>query len=122
MAEHNTLGNEGERKAKAYLQERAYTVLHANWRYKHKEIDLVAKKGKFLVIVEVKTRTYGGMQQASESITNSKMRYLVEAADAYVETYNREEEVRFDVLALTFFEGNWKIEHMEDAFNAMEVY
>ncbi len=121
MAQHNTLGQKGEEKAKNYLQERGYAILHTNWRYKHKEIDLVAKKDGFLIFVEVKTRTFGGMQAAEESITTNKMRYLIEAAEEYVTKYNRKEEVRFDVLALTFQQGNWQINHIKEAFNAMDI-
>ncbi len=121
MAQHNRLGQRGESKAKSYLEERGYTILHTNWRYKYKEIDLVASKGNYLVFVEVKTRTFGGMQTAEESITTNKMRYLIEAAEAYITAYGRKEEVRFDVLALTFGQGVWQIIHIKEAFNAMDV-
>ncbi len=121
MAQHNTLGQKGEEKAKNYLQEQGYMILHTNWRYKHKEIDLVAKKDGLLVFVEVKTRTAGGMQVAEDSITHSKMRFLIDAAEAYVQKYDRMEEVQFDVLALTFEQGNWEITHIKEAFNAMDI-
>ncbi len=121
MAQHNQLGQRGESKARNYLEAQGYTILHTNWRYKHKEIDLVASKDGYLVFVEVKTRSFGGMQAAEESITTSKMRYLIEAAEAYITTYERKEEVRFDVLALTFGQGDWQIKHIKEAFNAMDI-
>lgn len=121
MAEHNKLGNKGEQMAQDYLRENDYQILHTNWRYKHKEIDIVAKKDSFLCIVEVKTRTAGGQQTPQESITMSKMRYLMEAADAYVVQFGRQEEVRFDVLAITVGNGKANVEHIPDAFNAMEI-
>lgn len=121
MAEHNILGNQGESKAKSYLLSNGYTILHTNWRYKHKEIDLIALKDNVLVFIEVKTRTFGGMQPARESITISKMRYLVEAADAYVNQFNRKEEIRFDVLALTKSYDTMQIEHLENAFNTFDI-
>ncbi len=81
----------------------------------------MVKKDDFLVFVEVKTRTAGGMQRAEESITHSKMRYLIEGAEAYIAKYQRDEEVRFDVVALTFEQGNWQITHIKEAFNAMDI-
>lgn len=120
MAEHNRLGNRGEHMAQEHLRKNGYQILHINWRHKHKEIDIVAKKEAFLCIVEVKTRTMGG-QRAEESITTGKMRFLVEAADAYISKFDRKEEVRFDVLAITVGGGNTRIKHIPDAFNAMEI-
>ncbi|PVX52055.1 putative endonuclease [Balneicella halophila] len=121
MAEHNTLGKVGEIKAKEYLESKGYIIFHTNWRYKHKEIDLVALKNDILVFVEVKTRSFGGMQNARECITKSKMRFLIEAADAYVTMFNRPEEVRFDLLALTKSPSTIEIEHIENAFNALDI-
>ena len=53
MAEHNTLGKKGEELAVAYLQERAYVILETNWRAQNAEIDIIARKGDTLVVVEV---------------------------------------------------------------------
>ncbi len=121
MATHNRLGESGEQKARAYLQEKGYEILHTNWRFGHKEIDIVAKKRAFLIFVEVKTRMSGGSELPEKTITNSKIKYLLEAAQHYVEKYEREEEVRFDVVAIVFENGDWKLNHIVDAFNAMEL-
>ena len=56
MADHNDLGKLGEELAVNYLTGKGYEILERNWRNIHKEIDIIAKDGKFLVIVEVKTR------------------------------------------------------------------
>ena len=56
MAKHNELGKLGEELATQFLTEKGYEILEKNWRNKHKEIDIVAKDGNELVIVEVKTR------------------------------------------------------------------
>ncbi|MBK6991072.1 MAG: YraN family protein [Chitinophagaceae bacterium] len=55
MASHNELGKEGEELAAKWLSEYGYTILHANRRHSHYEIDIVATKGKFLHF-EVKAR------------------------------------------------------------------
>ena len=56
MASHNELGKKGEQIAQNYLQQQQYTVLHINWKWGRKEIDVIALKDGHLVFVEVKTR------------------------------------------------------------------
>ena len=52
-----TIGKQGENKAKNYLKRRGYQILETNYRTKAGEIDLIAKEKDCLVFVEVKTRT-----------------------------------------------------------------
>lgn len=121
MAKHNNLGNKGEQKATEYLQSIGCKILHTNWHYKHKEIDIIALQNNILLIVEVKTRTVGGMQEATETITLNKMKYLVEAAEAYIDTFGRKEEVRFDIVGVNVEQENYKITHIPNAFNALDI-
>jgi putative endonuclease len=44
MALHNELGKEGEKMAIEWLKERAYEILHINWRHSYYEIDIVGKE------------------------------------------------------------------------------
>lgn len=57
MASHNELGKLGEELAVEFLQKNAYEILDQNWRYKKAEVDIIARKGETLAIVEVKTRS-----------------------------------------------------------------
>ena len=57
MAAHNQVGKTGENLAANFLEKQGYEILHKNWRYSYYEIDIVAKKGKKLHFVEVKTLT-----------------------------------------------------------------
>ncbi|MFZ2310066.1 MAG: YraN family protein [Patescibacteria group bacterium] len=50
-----TIGNWGEDVAKKYLENKGYKILATNWRYKHRELDLIVYKGN-IIGVEVKTR------------------------------------------------------------------
>ena len=54
MAEHNELGELGEKRAQEYLISKGYEILHTNWRTGKLEIDIAAKKDDWLVIVEVR--------------------------------------------------------------------
>jgi len=116
MAEHNELGKEGEERAAAYLIEQGYQILEQNWRYNQKEIDLIARINDFLVIAEIKTRSTEDWEHPAEAITNAKIRYLVDATEAYIEENDLDLEVRFDVISVIPEGLSWKIEHDEEAF------
>ena len=122
MATHNITGKEGEAFARQYLEDKGYRILHCNWRYRHKELDIVASDGKELVVVEVKTRTGGKYQQPEEAVTPSKMRNLAIAANAYVKECQVDKELRFDVISIVGSEHQVKsLQHLKDAFNPMLI-
>ncbi|MBM3433113.1 MAG: YraN family protein [Bacteroidetes bacterium] len=56
MAEHQDFGNWGESLAADWLEANGFEILHRNWRMGKLEIDLIARKEKYLHIIEVKTR------------------------------------------------------------------
>ncbi|TSC64026.1 MAG: putative endonuclease, partial [Parcubacteria group bacterium Gr01-1014_91] len=56
MAQHNAIGKLGEEVARAYLQKKGYKIIEQNWRTKRGEIDIIAKKGDVLALVEVRTK------------------------------------------------------------------
>jgi putative endonuclease len=55
MNKHLALGSAGEQLAAQWLQQKGYTILQQNFRWGKTEIDIVATKGEWLHIVEVKT-------------------------------------------------------------------
>ncbi|MCW3806103.1 YraN family protein [Plebeiibacterium marinum] len=116
MAQHNDLGKEGEARAAAYLSKNGYTILEQNWTYNHKEIDLIATKDDYLIIAEIKTRSTEEWEHPQEAITNAKIRYLVDATEAYILMNDIDMEVRFDVVSVIPKGIDWKIEHIEEAF------
>lgn len=116
MADHNELGKEGERVAVNYMAENGYEILEQNWYYNHKEIDLIAKKDDLLIIVEIKTRTTDDWELPEDSISNAKIRFLVDATEAYIIQNDIDLEVRFDVIAVIPENNEWKIEHIMEAF------
>ena len=116
MAEHNELGKQGEAIAASYLEERGFKIVERNWRYNKKELDLIAYDEDRFVVVEVKTRTTDGWEHPKEAITPGKIRFIVEATEAYIMQHDIKEEVRFDVVTLIPDNGEWKIEHIKEAF------
>jgi putative endonuclease len=117
VATHNEKGQEGEKLAVDFLQRKGYKILWKNWRYKHKEVDIIAIDKEELVIVEVKLRSTDYFGDPSEAVTKKKQRFLIEAAEAYLETREDEPEVRFDIVSIISGNSDHTIEHITDAFN-----
>jgi len=116
MAEHNELGKLGEELAVAFLQENNYVILQKNWTFQKAEIDIIAQKGNTLAIIEVKTRSSIEFGLPQDFVKPKKIQLLVKAVNEYVISNNLEVDVRFDIIAVSKENNEYKIEHIEDAF------
>ena len=116
MAKHNELGKQGEEIAAQYLIEKGYEIVERNWRNSHKEIDIIAKDGVELVIVEVKTRQSDDFGEPDIAVTRQKQSRLIYAANAYLFRHNLDIDTRFDIISIVMKDGNPIIDHIEDAF------
>lgn len=116
MAQHNETGKQGEIEAARFLGEKGYEIMARNFRYQHAEIDLVAKKGKLLVFVEVKTRTNLSFGNPEEFVSYTKAKLVMKAAEHYIFTHNWQFDVRFDIVAVSIVGNEMRVNHVEDAF------
>lgn len=116
MARHNELGARGESLAADYLERHGYKVLQRNYRYLKAEIDIIARKGKLLAVVEVKSRTSEDFEPIAGTVGRKKVALLVLAADQYVTSRNLDLEVRFDIITVYFQGKQPEITHIENAF------
>jgi len=116
MVSQREIGELAELHAKNYLLSLGYKILDTNWYSGHMELDIVAQDGEELVIVEVKSRNGIRYEHPSEAVTNTKMKRIVEAADAYILEKDLDYETRFDVVTVIFFGQNFELEHFKDAF------
>lgn len=124
MAEHNDLGKWGEDEAVLYLEDQGYVIIDRNWKMGRRDLDILAytPDGNTLVVVEVKTRTGAEYQQPEEAVTQSKMRSLAIAANAYVKECQVNKELRFDVISIVGCAHRVKsLQHLKDAFNPMLI-
>lgn len=122
MATHNDLGKKGEDLAVEYLQKNGYKILARNFRFQKAEIDIVAEKDNLIVVVEVKARSTDAFMLPQEAVTKTKIKLIVSAANRYLEEFNKNQEVRFDIIsALPDEKGNLTIEHIENAFEAFDA-
>ena len=116
MAKHNEFGSRGEQLAVTFLRKHGYEICERNYRYLKAEIDIIAKKDDFLVIVEVKSRTESFVEDISQTINKKKMALLTMAADYYVQKNDIKEEVRFDLITIIQKKGDINLKHVKNAF------
>ena len=96
-------GRMGEEVCCWHLEEEGYKIVKRNWRIGHKELDIIAENDKYIVFVEVKTRSddadmikkYG---TAAAAITDEKLYKLKAAANAYLASSKTEKTPRIDVM------------------------
>lgn len=117
MATHNDTGNWGETKACEFLQNKGFEILEKNYRYKHTEVDLIAKKNKLLIFVEVKTRSGTGFGMPEEFVNRTKAKLVMYAAEHYIFEKNWVHDLRFDIISIIILpDKSFKVNHIEDAF------
>jgi len=118
MAEHNELGKSGEEIACDLLLKKGYLLLEKNWQHRNDEVDIIARQGNTLVIIEVKTRSTKYFGEPEVFVTRKKQQFMIRAANAYISIHNINYETRFDIIAIVQYNGQVNIKHIEDAFYA----
>lgn len=105
-------GQNGEAIARKYLEKNGYRILAANWRSKNAEIDLVAKKAKEIVFVEVRAKSTAAFGTPAESVTRHKQRKLISAAQNYILQNQIDGEWRIDFIGIQFTGDTHHLEHI----------
>jgi len=116
MALHNEIGKIGEEIALKFLKKAEYEVLELNWRFRKLEIDIIAKDGNVLVVIEVKTRKSDVFGTPDVFVDRKKQRFLIKAINEYVNQKQLENEIRFDIVSILYDNNQEKVEHIKDAF------
>ena len=117
--EKNNLGSWGEERAARYLRLRAYRILEKNYRCRLGEIDLIARRGGYLVFVEVKLRRSDRFGTAREFVNRAKQERILATAQLWLQEHETELQPRFDVIEIYAAdgpEGKVTINHIENAF------
>lgn len=97
----DALGRHGEDLAARQLVGAGFEILARNWRCELGEIDIVARDGNSLVIVEVKTRRSTAFGTPAEAITARKADKLRELALAWLQRHpGGGLDLRFDVVSI----------------------
>lgn len=95
------LGRLGEDLAAAYLTRLGYHVLARNYRCALGEVDIIAREGECVAIVEVRTRRGVSHGTPEESVTPAKQERLRNLAEAYAQSLPEPPAAfRVDVVAV----------------------
>ncbi|MBC7223358.1 MAG: YraN family protein [Anaerolineae bacterium] len=113
------LGAWGEALAARELARQGLAILERNYRTREGEIDLIAREGPCLVIVEVKTRRGTGFGTPEEAITLGKRERLIALAQAYVAEVAWEGPWRIDVVGV-HLDGRGRLERFNWVRSAVE--
>jgi len=118
-------GRHAETMAAAFLCLCGYVITDRNVRFGPLEIDLVARRGNVLAVVEVKYRRRGMLGGAGGAVGRMKERYLETAAVRFVRSRGLQGvRVRFDVVLIEpVSSGNaMTVRHIQNAFSATGRY
>lgn len=109
------LGHRAETVAALWLRLKGYRILARRYRTPKGEIDLVARRGDTVAMVEVKARE--SLDAALEAITPANRRRIVEAAHMWLARNPAcaDATLRFDVLLIA--PGHWP-KHLPNAFSS----
>lgn len=112
-------GDKGEQVAVDFLIENGYKILVRNFRSGKAEIDIIAQKNEFIVFVEVKTRSEYQNNNPGDLLSHAQQNRITNAAHEYIVAKDLDLEARFDLVIVLLGQNKTEIEHIEDAFYAM---
>ncbi len=109
-------GRRSETLACWYLRFKGYRILARRYKTRAGEIDIAARRGKVIVIVEVKQRKSEAAAQESVSYQNEQR--VMNTAEIFLTRnpalHASDYELCFDVIYVI---GRWKIRHITNAFH-----
>lgn len=116
------LGVLGERLASRYFERLGYTILERNYRFGHREIDLIVRLGDLVAFVEVKARAGDGYGHPLQAITALKRREVERVARLWQQRHGRPGSFyRFDAVGVIIRRGTDPIiEHIPNAWRLGE--
>ncbi|MEO1252360.1 MAG: YraN family protein [Pseudomonadota bacterium] len=109
---HESAGRRAEWIAAAYLALKGYRILHRRFRAPTGEVDIIAKRGGVLAMIEVKKRAR--IEDAIAAVPYRGRRRIERAADAFVARHPGLAEcaLRYDIVAI----APWRVRHLRAAW------
>jgi putative endonuclease len=97
------LGPEAERRVRRHYRLRGYRILAANARAAGYELDIVVRRGRTVVICEVKARSGPEYGDPLEAVGGEKARRVRQAAEAWLALRPKLAglDVRFEAVAVS---------------------
>lgn len=119
-----SLGRAGESIACDYLEKKGFSVTRRNYTVKGGEVDIIAEDDKYIIFVEVKTRSAGysikKYGRGAAAVNENKKEHFVFAVKSYLRAFPSEKKPRIDVIEITLESGDdcvaASISHYPNAF------
>lgn len=107
-------GTRAESLATFLLRLKGYRILEKRFKTPLGEIDLIAKKGKTVVFIEVKRR--GTLEEGFYAIRLPQQKRIERAALLYLQRRKKFQHlgIRFDVMVMM----PWRVKHLKNAWQA----
>jgi putative endonuclease len=113
------LGKSGEDLACQELERRGYAILARRYRRRGGELDIVARDGKTVVFVEVKTRDGRAFGEGVDAVTGLKRHRMIQLATDFLARHRLGDlPCRFDVISIQMDGGAPEIIVYPHAFTA----
>lgn len=112
------------------LKKEGYAILEHSWEAFPEELDIIIKKGKIIVFVEVKARGPSTIEEPEKSVGKEKMYKIYRGAKKYLRSLESVDidtscfNYRFDVVGIRYDENyniiNYK--HSENFYIADDLF
>ena len=110
-------GDTGEAYTCKRLKRKFYKILDTNYSCRFGEIDIIARKGKYICFVEVKTRSTNAVERPVAAVDYNKQRRILTTAQHYLMAHPTNLQPRFDVAEVITDSGTVKeFNYIENAF------
>ena len=114
MDKKQYIGKLGEDLSAKFLIDIGYEILDRNFHSTYGEIDIIAKNEKYVVFVEVKTRSNVLFGTPIEAVNRKKQNRMYKTAKYYLCRNNLVNSfIRFDVIEVYILEKSIKINHIK---------
>ncbi len=107
-------GRFSENLAAWFLRLKGFRILSQRYKSPVGEIDIIAKRGRLLVFVEVKARQT--TDDAVEAISHKNRQRVIAAANAYLgrNAHLAECDMRYDIIGI----AGWRVHHVPHAWRS----
>jgi putative endonuclease len=113
------IGQYGEKVAADFLRAHGCRILARNFRGPRKgEVDIIAREGRLLLFVEVKTRRNDARIRGFDAVDRDKRQLIERGANEWLRRLgSRQLPWRFDVIEISIENGKTPaVNHIRDAF------
>jgi len=99
------IGDIGEDFTAQFLIKKGCEILERNFTVRGGEIDIIAKKGKLIHFVEVKSRKHNPLSSGQEALTKTKVSRIIKAAHEYINRNDVDISAVYDAAIVEISDG-----------------